>query len=171
MPKTSILPKQNSFFLNINRYAATSAYIHVRVPLKITTVFNTKEAISEVYSKLLNQHEDPFKPITKSVTDVSLSMIESSLEDFRDIIKALPHKAEISTPRRPKQFIAIGISIAAMAMSTFNTIRIMQLNDEISTLEEKTDMILDMVQLHYPQEDSNIGKQKTPQKKGRDKSE
>jgi hypothetical protein len=168
------LPKQNSFSqknIYIGRYAATSAYIHVRIPLKITTVFNTEEAISEVYSKLLNQHEDPFKPITKSVTDVSLSMIKSLLEDFCNLIKALPHKVEISTPRWPKRFIAIGISIAAMTMSTFNTIRIKQLNDEISTLEEKTDGILDMVQLHCPQEDSNIGKLKTPQKKGRDKSE
>jgi hypothetical protein len=54
------------------------------------TVFNTKQAIAEVYSKLLDQHEEPFKSITKSVTDVSLAIIEGSLEDFRDIIKALP---------------------------------------------------------------------------------
>ncbi len=83
---------------------------------------------------LLAQHDEPFKSITKSVTDVSLSIIEGSLEEFRDIIKALPQKTEISTPGRPKRFIAIGISIAAMAMSTFNTVRITQLNEEISTL-------------------------------------
>ncbi len=35
-----------------------------------------------------------------------------------------------------------------MAMSTFNTIRITQLNDEINTLKEKTDLILDGVHLH-----------------------
>jgi hypothetical protein len=40
-------------------------------------------------------------------------------------------------PGRPKRFIAIGILIAAMAMSTFNTVRITQLNEEISTLKEK----------------------------------
>jgi hypothetical protein len=85
---------------------------------------------------------------TKSVTDVSLAIIEGSLEDFHDTIKALPHKTEISMPGRPKRFIAICISIAAMAMSTFNTIRITQLNEEISTLKEKTDLILDVVHLH-----------------------
>ncbi len=42
----------------------------------------------------------------------------------------------------------MGISIAAMAMSTFNTVRITQLNEEISTLKEKTDLILDVVHLH-----------------------
>ncbi len=51
-------------------------------------------------------------------------------------------------PGRPKRFIAIGISIAAMAMSTFNTVWITQLNVEINTLKEKTDLILDVVHLH-----------------------
>jgi len=135
--------KPKLFFKNIGKYAATSTYIHVR-----TTVFNTKQAIAGVYNQLLAQHDEPFKSITKSVTDVSLSIIEGSLEEFRDIIKALPQKTEISMPGRPKRFIAIGISIAAMAMSTFNTVRITQLNEEISTLKEKTDLILDVVHLH-----------------------
>ncbi len=127
---------------------ATSAYIYVRIPFNFTTVFNTKTLIAEVYDKLLDQHEEPFKSITKSVTDVSLATIKSLLEDFQDIIKALPQKSEISMPGRPKCFIVIGISIAAMAMSTFNTVRIIQLDTEIHTLKEKTDLMLDMVHLH-----------------------
>jgi len=79
---------------------------------------------------------------------MSLSIIEGSLEDFCDIIKALPQRTEISMPGRLKQFIAISISIATMAMSTFNMVRITQLNEEISTLKQKTDLILDMVHLH-----------------------
>jgi hypothetical protein len=90
----------------------------------------------------------PFKSITKSVTNISLLIIEGSLEDFLDIIKVLPQKAEISMPGRPKCFIAIGISIAAMAMSTFNTVRITQLINEMNTLKEKTNLILDVVHLH-----------------------
>jgi hypothetical protein len=35
-----------------------------------------------------------------------------------------------------------------MVMSTFNTVRITQLNNEINTLKEKTDLILDIVHLH-----------------------
>jgi hypothetical protein len=130
--------KPKLFFKNIGKYAATSTYIHVRIPFNFTTVFYTKQAITGVYEQLLDKHEEPFKSITKSVTDISLAIIEGALEDFRYIIKALPHKMEISMPGRPKRFIAIGISIAAMAMSTFNTIRITQLNKEISTLKEKT---------------------------------
>ncbi len=94
--------KPKLFFKNIGKYAATSTYIHVRIPFNFTTVFNTKKAIAGVYDQLLAQHDEPFKSITKSVTDVSLSIIEGSLEDFRNIIKALPQKTEISTPGRPK---------------------------------------------------------------------
>jgi hypothetical protein len=96
------LAKPKLFFKNIGKYAATSTYIHVRIPFNFTTVFNTKQAIAGVYEQLLDKHEEPFRSITKSVTDVSLAIIEGSLEDFRDIIKALPHKTEISTPGRPK---------------------------------------------------------------------
>ncbi len=138
--------KPKLFFKNIGKYAATSTYI--RIPFNFTTIFNTKQAIAGVYNQLLEQHEERFKSNTKSVTDISLAIIEGSLEDFHDIIKALPQKTEISTPGRPKRFIALGISIAAMAMSTFNTVRITQLNEEISTLKEKTDLILDVVHLH-----------------------
>jgi hypothetical protein len=87
-----INPQSLDFAKNIGRYVATSMYIHVRIPFIFTTVFNTKTLIAEVYNKLLDQHEEPFKAITKSVTDVSLATVEGTLEDFRDIIKALPLK-------------------------------------------------------------------------------
>jgi hypothetical protein len=85
-----------------NFFESTSTYIHIRIPFNFTTVFNTKQAIARVYDQLLEIHEEPFKSITKSVTDISLAIIEGLLEDFRDIIKALPQKTEISTPGRPK---------------------------------------------------------------------
>jgi hypothetical protein len=148
MRRISILRSQNYSSKNIGRSTATSTYIHFRIPFNFTTVFNTKQALAEVYNKLLEQHKEPFKSITKSATDVSLAIIEGYLEDFCVIIKALPQKSEISMPGRPKQFIEIGISIAAMVMSTFNTVQITQLNEEINTLKEKMDLILDVVHIH-----------------------
>jgi hypothetical protein len=65
--------KPKLFFKNIGHYAATSTYIHVWIPFNFTK--NTKDAIAEVYDKLLDQHDEPFKSITKSVTDVSLVII------------------------------------------------------------------------------------------------
>ncbi|MFN9938388.1 MAG: hypothetical protein ACK56I_02830, partial [bacterium] len=68
--------KPKLFFKNIGKYAATSTYIHLRIPFNFTTVFNTKQSIAGVYNQLLEQHEEHFKSITKSVTDVSLAIIE-----------------------------------------------------------------------------------------------
>ncbi len=68
--------KPKLFFKNIGKYAATSTYILVRIPSNVTTVFNTKQAIANFYDQLLKKHEEPFKSITKSVTDDSLAIIE-----------------------------------------------------------------------------------------------
>jgi hypothetical protein len=45
--------------------------------------------------------------------------IKVNLEDFRDIMKALPQSTEI-TSGQTKCFIVLGISIAAIAMASFN---------------------------------------------------
>jgi hypothetical protein len=82
--------KPKLFFKNISHYAATSTYIHMRIPLNITTVFDTKTQIARVYAQLLDKHGEPFQALMKSVTDV--------LEDFHNIIKALPHTTELSMP-------------------------------------------------------------------------
>jgi len=47
---------------------------------------------------LLNKHEEPFKTIAKTTTDVSLITISASIEDFQDVIKALPQTTEIDMP-------------------------------------------------------------------------
>jgi len=112
------LAKPKLFFKHISCYAATSKYIHVQMAFNFTIVFNTQEHIAQVYSQLEDKHEGPFIAITKSLTEVSLMTIKSSLEDFHDIIKALPQMMEISMPGRPKRFIALGILIVAMVDNT-----------------------------------------------------
>jgi len=109
---------------------------------------DTKNTIEQHYELLLDKHEEPFKTIAKATTDVSLLTILASIEDFQDVIKALPQTTEISAPGRPKQFVAIGLAIAAMVMSSFNAYRITELNTEISALKSKTDLLVDVSHLH-----------------------
>ena len=51
-------------------------------------------------------------------------------------------------PGRPKCFIALGIAIAAAAFSSFNAYRITELNNEISAIKSKTDLLVDISNLH-----------------------
>jgi len=142
------LAKRKLFFKNTGRYAATSTYIHVQIPFNFTHILDTKNTIEQHYSLLLDKHEEPFKTIAKTTTNVSLLTISASIEDFQDIIKALPQTTKISAPVWPKRFVAIGLAIAAMAMSSFNAYRITELNSEISVLKSKTYLLIDVSHLH-----------------------
>jgi hypothetical protein len=77
---------------------ATSTYIHVWIPFNFTQILDTKNTIEHNYNLLLDKHEEPFKTIAKTTTDVSLLTISASIEDFQDVIKALPQTTEISAP-------------------------------------------------------------------------
>jgi hypothetical protein len=44
--------KPKMFFKNIGHYAATSTYIHVRIPFNFTQILDTKNTIKQYYHKL-----------------------------------------------------------------------------------------------------------------------
>jgi hypothetical protein len=96
--KSLDFPKPKLFFENIGRYAATSTYIHVRIPFNFSQILDTRFTIEQHYQVLLNKHEEPFKTIAKTTTDVSLITILASIEDFQDVIKVLPQMTEINMP-------------------------------------------------------------------------
>jgi hypothetical protein len=79
--------KPKLFIKNIGRYAATSTYIHVRIPFNFSQILDKRSTIEQHYQVLLNKHEEPFKKIAKTTTDVSVITILGSIEDFQDIIK------------------------------------------------------------------------------------
>jgi len=135
--------KPKLFFKNIGRYAATSTYIHVWIPFNFSQILDRQQTIKNTYSKLLAKHKEQFRSIAKSTTDVSLMTIAASIKDF----KAFPQMTEISAPGRPKHYIALGLSIAVMTMSSFNAYRITQLNSEITTLKLKIDLLVDISHL------------------------
>jgi hypothetical protein len=139
--------KPKLFFKNIGQYVATSTYIHVRIPFNFSQILDTKNNIKQHYNALLDKHEEPFKTIAKATTDISLITILPSIDDFQDVIKAVPQTTEIDTPGWPKRFVAIGLAIA-MALSSFKTYRITELNSEISALKSKTDLLVDVSHLH-----------------------
>jgi hypothetical protein len=90
--------KPKLFFKNIGRNAATSTYIHDRIPFNFTQILDTKNTIEQNYNLLLDKHKEPFITIAKTTTDVSLLTISASIEDFQDVIKALPQTTKISAP-------------------------------------------------------------------------
>ena len=87
--------KPKLFFKNIGRYAATSTYIHVRIPFNFSKILDTKITIEQQYQVLLDKHEDPFKTIAKTTTDVSLMTISASIEAVSYTHLTLPTNREV----------------------------------------------------------------------------
>jgi len=133
--------KPKLFFKNIGRYAATSTYIHVRILFNFSQILDTKSTIEQHYEVLLNK---PFQDYSKN----NHQRKPSHDFGFQDVIKALPQTTEINLPGRPQRFVALGIAIAAAALSSYNAIRITELNNEISALKSKMDLLVDVSHLH-----------------------
>jgi len=85
---------------------ATSTDIHVRIPFNFTQILDTKYTIKQNYNLLLDKHEEPFKTIAKTTTDVNLLTISVCIGNFQDVIK-LPK----SQHRDDKQFVGIAFAI------------------------------------------------------------
>jgi hypothetical protein len=96
--KNLTFAKPKLFFKNIRCYDATSTYIHVQIPLNFSQILDTQQSIAGTYRQLLDKHDEPFKSIAKSTTDVSLMTIGAIMEDFKDIIRAFPQTTEITAP-------------------------------------------------------------------------
>jgi hypothetical protein len=109
--------------------------LHFAIPFNISQILDARSTIEQHYNVLLNKHKEPFKTIAKMTTDISLITISASIEDFQDVIKALPQTTEVDMPGSPKRYLAIGMAIVAMALSSFNAYRITELNFEISALK------------------------------------
>jgi hypothetical protein len=59
---------------------------------------DTKYRNEQHYELLLDKHEELFKTIAKTTSDVILLTISASIEDFQDVIKVLPQTNEIAAP-------------------------------------------------------------------------
>jgi hypothetical protein len=78
--------KPKLFFKSIGRYTATLTYIHIQIPFNFSQILYTKNTIEQHYNTLLDKHEEQFKTIAKTTTDISLITISASIEDFQDLI-------------------------------------------------------------------------------------
>jgi hypothetical protein len=60
----------------------------------------------------------------RSTTYISLEIIAAVKDDFEGLLLALPQQED---DQRPRPFITLSISLAAMVLSTYNAVHITQL--------------------------------------------
>jgi hypothetical protein len=69
----------------------------------------------------MEQYPEPFRTQIEQGTEVSRSCIEDKINDFVDILDALPHHQAVTRNKRFLDLVALGMSAAALTLSTYNS--------------------------------------------------
>jgi hypothetical protein len=83
------------------------------------------------YHNYIEKWPEPFCTQVEEVTEISRSCITDKVNNFKDILDALPQYEVITRDKRFLDFVAIGMSAAALTLSTFNSARISTLESQI----------------------------------------
>ncbi len=113
------------------KYAASTHFIHIRVPFNFSQLWATPMNIFNHYHNCIKKWPKPFHIQVEEVAEISRSCIADKVNDFNDILDALPQYKVITRDKRFLDLVAIGMSAAALTLSTFNSARISTLESQI----------------------------------------
>ena len=72
------------------KYASSTHFIHVRVPFNFSKLLDTPAQIFDHYQSYTEKWPEPFKTQVREVADISQSCLANKLNDFTNILVALP---------------------------------------------------------------------------------
>ncbi len=130
------------------KYAASTHFIHIRVPFNFLQLLATPMNIFSQYQKYTGLWPEPFHTQVEEVAELSRACIENKVNNFIDILDALT-KNEVKT--RDKRFldlVALGMPAAALTLSMFNSARISMLETQIASNNKRVDHLVDITSLH-----------------------
>jgi hypothetical protein len=82
------------------------------------------------------------------VAEISKSCLEDKLNDFSNILAALPEYEIVSRDKRFLDLISFGMSAATLTLATYNTARISKLETQIAQNNKRLDHLVDITSLH-----------------------
>jgi hypothetical protein len=130
------------------QYAASTHFIHVRVPFNFSKLLETPANIFQTYHAYIDKWPEPFRTQVEEVADISKSCLTYKLNDFTNILAALPEYEIVSRDKRFLDLISFGMSAAALTLATFNTARISKLETQIAHNNKRLDHLVDITNLH-----------------------
>jgi hypothetical protein len=140
--------KLQLLFRPSGKYAASTHFIHVRVPFNFSKLLETPANIFQTYHAYIDKWPEPFRTQVKEVADISKSCLADKLNDFTNILAALPEYEIVSRDKRFLDLISFGMSAAALTLATFNTARISKLETQIAHNNKRLDHLVDITNLH-----------------------
>jgi hypothetical protein len=140
--------KLQLLFCPSRKYAASTHFIHVRVPFNFSKLLETLAQIFKTYRTYIDKWPEPFRTQVKEVAEISKSCLADKLKDFTNILAALPEYEIVSRDKRFLDLVTFGMSAAALMLATFNTARISKLETQIAQNNKRLDNLVDITTLH-----------------------
>jgi hypothetical protein len=130
------------------KYAASTHFIHIRVPFNFSQLLATPMNIFNQYHNYIEKWPEQFCTQVEEVAEISCSCIADKVNDFKDILDALPQYKVITRDKRFIDLVALSMSAAALTLSTFNSARISTLETQIASNNKCVNHLLDITSLH-----------------------
>jgi hypothetical protein len=127
---------------------ASTHFIHIRVPFNFSQLLATPDNILNSYHNYIEKWPEPFGTQVEEVAEISRSCIADKVNDFIDILDALPQSKVITLDKRFLDLVALGMSVAALTLSAFNSARISTLEMQIASNNNSVNQLVNITSLH-----------------------
>jgi uncharacterized coiled-coil protein SlyX len=117
------------------------------VPFNFSQLLATPANIVSKYQKYTSLWPEPFHTQVKEVAELSRACIEDKVNYFIDILDALPKNEVKNRDKRFLDLVALGMSAAALTLSTFNSARISMLETQIASNNKRVDHLVNITSL------------------------
>jgi len=140
--------KLQLLFCPSGKYVALTHFIHVRVPFNFSKLLETPAQIFKTYHNYIDKWPEPFRTQVDEVADISKSCLADKLNDFTNILAALPEYEVVTRDKRFLDLVSFGMSAAALTLATFNTAKISHLETQIAHNNKRLDHLVNVTTLH-----------------------
>jgi hypothetical protein len=140
--------KLQLLFRPSGKYAASTHYIHIRVPFNFTKLTLTPADIFDKYHRSIEIWPEPFRTQVEEVAEISRSCLANKLTDFNNMLDTLPQYEVVTIDKCFLDLVAFGMSAVALTLSTFNSARISRLEMQFVNNNKRVDHLVDIAALH-----------------------
>jgi len=132
--------KLQLLFCPSGKYAASTHFIHIRA----VQLLHTPDLIFNQYHLYIEWWPEPFCTQVEEVAEISRSCLADKTNDFVNFLDALPQHIVITCDKHFLDLVALGMSTAALTLSTFNSAHISTLESHIVSNNKRFDHLLDI---------------------------
>jgi hypothetical protein len=140
--------KLQLLFRPSGKCAASTHYIHIRVPFNFSRLTLTPTLIFDKYHCYIEMWPEPFRTQVEEVAEISRSCLADKLTDFNNMLDALPQYEVVTRNKRFLDLVSLGMSAAVLTLSTFNSAKISHLETQIINNNKRVDHLVNIAALH-----------------------